>query len=291
MKNKKICMERILKKYAGVALAVAVCLCLFGCGKKEDAIRKQQSLKQEGMELQIAGDYEGAIKKYDEALQCANMKVGSGEIDIAYYKASAQCRSGDLEGAIATYSAVLDLKEDINAYLGRGLLYIKAADAKKAEEDLNRVLKETDDPLIKGIIYQVVDQPEKAKEYFEKAKKAGNQEAAYFLSKIYKDVGDQKYAMTLLEEYLEGSSVGAEGYLTAARIYFTDGAYEEALSTVQKGIALGESGVLKNLMQEEIACYEKLGNFDAARDAAASYLEKYPKDAEIQKESEFLKSR
>ena len=44
-------------------------------------------------------------------------------------------------------------------------------------------------------------------------------------------------------------------------------------------------------MQEEIACYEKLGDLENARVCAEDYLDKYPDDAIIQKEYEFLKSR
>lgn len=280
-----------MKKIEMLVLLVGLCVGTLGCQKTEEIFEKQQALKQEGMELQTAGDYEGAIAKYEEALQCANMEVGPGEIDLSFYKASAQYQSGDLEGAIETYSAVLDYQEDINAYLGRGLLYLEAKDAQNAEKDLNMALKETNDPMIKGIIYQVVNQPEKAKENFEKAKKDGNEEAAYYLAKVYESEGDHNYAMILLEEYLASGKAGAEGYLTVARTYFTEGKYEEALGIVQEGIAQGESGALKNLMQEEIACYEQLGNFEAARETAAAYLEKYPEDTAIQKEYEFLKSR
>ena len=272
-------------------LLLAVCLCIAGCGSSADISEKQQALKQEGMELQSAGDYSGAIAKYEEALQLSDMKVGKEEIDLAYYKASAQYRSGDLAGAIDTYSAVIELKKDINGYLGRGLLYVVAKDAEKAEADLNTALQETKDPLIKGIIYNAVNDTEKAKECFEEAKKAGNAEASFYLAGIYEKAGDDNYAMILLEEYIASGKASAEGYLSVGRRYIESGAYEDALKTLQAGIALGESGVLKSLMQEEIACYERLGNFESAREKAEDYLDKYPDDALIKNEYEFLKSR
>lgn len=272
-------------------LLLAVCLCIVGCGSSADVSEKQQALKQEGMELQSAGDYSGAIAKYEEALQLSDMKVGKEEIDLAYYKASAQYRSGDLAGAIDTYSAVIALKKDINGYLGRGMLYVAAKDAEKAEADLNKALQETDDPLIKGIIYNVVNETEKAKECFEDAKKAGSVEASFYLAGIYEEAGDENYAMILLEEYIASGKAGAEGYLSVGRHYMEDEAYADALKTLQAGIALGESGVLKSLLQEEIACYEKMGNFASAREKAEDYLDKYPEDALIQNEYEFLKSR
>lgn len=280
-----------MKKTKIVTFLLAMCLLVSGCASAADTSEKQQTLKQEGMELQASGDYEGAIAKYEEALKISNMEVGQEEIDLAYYKASAQYRSGDLAGAIDTYSSIIALKEDENSYLGRGLLYVAAKDAEKAEEDLNKALKETDDPLIKGIIYNVVDQNDLAKECFEEAKKAGDAEGIFYLANIYEKAGDHNYAMILLEEYIATGKAGAEGYLSVGRYYFEDEAYDEALSMLQAGIALGESGVLKNLLQEEIACYEKMGDFASAREKAEDYLDKYPDDAAIQKEYEFLKSR
>lgn len=280
-----------MKKSKMLVLLLLTAVCLHGCGNTEDASEKQQTLKQEGMELQAAGDYSGAIAKYEEALKLSDMVVGQEEIDLAYYKASAQYRSGDLTGAIDTYSSIIALKEDVNSYLGRGLLYMVAKDAENAEADLNKALKETDDPLIKGIIYNTVNETEKAKEYFEEAKKAGDSESIFYLANIYEKAGDSNYAMILLEEYIASGKSSAEGHLSVGRHYFEEGAYEEALKTFQAGIALGESGVLKNLMQEEIACYEKMGDFANAKACAEDYLDKYPDDAIIQKEYEFLKSR
>lgn len=280
-----------MKKTKMTALLLAMCFCMSACGKAVDTSEQQQTLKQEGMQLQAAGDYSGAIAKYEEALKLSNMEVGAEEIDLAYYKASAQYRSGDLTGAIDTYSAVLAVKEDENGYLGRGLLYVAAKEADKAEADLNKVLKETEDPLIKGIIYNVVNQTDKAKEYFEEAKSEGNMDAVFYLANIYEKAGDHNYAMILLEEYIANGNASAEGYLTVARHYLDAGAYQEALAMVQAGISLGDSGVLKSLLQEEIVCYEKLADYANAKVKAEDYLDKYPEDTVMQKEYEFLKSR
>ncbi len=280
-----------MKKIKVLSWLLIFCFCMAGCGASEDISEAQQVLKQEGMELQAAGDYVGAVSKYEKALQLSEMKVGAAEIDLAYYKASAQYRSGDLEGAIKTYSDILALNEDVNSYLGRGILYLAANEGEKAVEDLNQALEKTGDPLIQGIIYQVNHQPDEAKKCFEQAKKEGNSESLFFLAEHYENMGDPQYALELLEEYIESGKANAEGYLSVGRHYFEDGSYKKALEIFQAGIALGESGVLKNLLQEEIACYEKQGDFVTAKELAEDYLDKYPEDAAVQKEYEFLKSR
>ena len=145
--------------------------------------------------------------------------------------------------------------------------------------------------MIRGIIYNVVNETEHAKKCFEEAKEAGESDAVFYLANIYEKAGDYNYAMILLEEYIAGGKVSAQGYLTVGQHYFENGDYEDAIRMFQAGIALGESGALKLLMQEEIACYERLADFSTAKEKAAAYLEKYPEDPVIQKEYEFLKSR
>lgn len=279
-----------MRKIKRLALLLAASTVLTSCGSSGTA-EKQQELKQQGMELQASGDYAGAIGKYNEALKLSDMKVGAAEADIACYKASAQFRSGDTSGAIDTYSALLAVREDETGYLGRGLLYISAGEAKKAEADLNKVLQKTEDPLIRGIIYDAVGQKDKAKSSFEEAKEKGDAEGSFYLACLYEEAGDHNYAMILLEEYIASGKAGAEGYLTVGRIYFEAGDYENALSMLQSGIALGESGVFKNLLQEEIACMERLGDFAGAKEKAENYLDRYPEDVIMQKEYEFLKTR
>ncbi len=280
-----------MKRTKVLSLMLALCLCMTGCGVSDGISEAQQALKQEGMALHASGDYSGAIAKYEEALRLSDMEVGAEEIDLAYYKASAQYRSGDLTGAIDTYSAILALKEDVNGYLGRGILHIVANESEKAMADLNQALAKTDDPLLQGIIYQVNSQPDEAKKCFEKAKEEGNSESLFYLADHYETMGDSEYALLLLEEYIAGGQASAEGYLSVGRYYFEKGSYKEALETFQSGIALGASGVLRNLLQEEIACYEKQGDFATAKERTEDYLEQYPDDTIIQKEYEFLKSR
>ena len=63
-----------MRKTKMTALLLAMCFCISACGTATDTSEKQQALKQEGMELQAAGDYSGAIAKYEEALKLSNME-------------------------------------------------------------------------------------------------------------------------------------------------------------------------------------------------------------------------
>ena len=47
--------------------------------------------------------------------------VGAEELDICYYKAKAQYLSGDVDGAIDTYTAIIDYNKDSDAYYLRAV--------------------------------------------------------------------------------------------------------------------------------------------------------------------------
>ncbi len=58
------------------------------------------------------------------------------EIDICYYKATAQYQAGDTKGALTTCGALLDYdKKDAKASYLRGCIYLKEGEKEKAMKD------------------------------------------------------------------------------------------------------------------------------------------------------------
>ena len=80
----------------------------------------------------INGDVEAELIKIRGAADCDGL-MNAEEIDIAYYKASAQYRSGDLTGAIDTYSAILAVKESEIGSIGGSkiVIYKRHGEVKK----------------------------------------------------------------------------------------------------------------------------------------------------------------
>ena len=124
-------------------LACLVLLCLTGCGKSEETKERQLALREQGMQQALEGDYEGALASYEEALRLANYRAGALELDIAAYKASALYHAGELQKAIDTFTAVLDLKESAEIYMARGMLYREAENAAAANEDFKKAIELT----------------------------------------------------------------------------------------------------------------------------------------------------
>ena len=284
-----------MRKKRLYVVVVSLCLiCLTGCAKSKETEEKQLKLRSQGMQQALDGEYEAAIASYDEALQLSGMNVGNLELDIAAYKASAFYYQGDIQKAVDTCSAVLDLKKNVEIYLTRGLLYKELGDLQKAKEDFQAAIDMTSskDQLMLGRLYYYMEDYTKAKEYLEKAVAAGDPEGIYWQAELYSQMGNEDYAVTLYESYLTGENPAQQSaYAKVASWQIRQGEYDKALETLQDGISKGEGSSLQELLAQEIAVYEQKGDFETAKLKMETYLEKYPNDAEAAREYEFLKSR
>ncbi len=280
-----------MRKY--LILAGLCVICLAGCGKSKEVEEEQLKLRSQGMEQARAGEYEEAVASYDKALELADMRVGALELDISAYKASALYHAGELSEAIDTCSAILDLKESAELYLTRGLLYREAENLQAAKADFQKAagLTSSKDLVTLGRLSYYMEDYAKAKEYLEKAPDTENKEAAYWLAELYWQTGNQEYAITLYQSYLEGDAVYMSAYSKVAGWQMDQGDYDAALSTIEAGMAKGNEENLKNLLGYEVAVYEQKGDFATAKMKMESYLESYPEDEDAAREYEFLKSR
>lgn len=82
-------------------------------------------------------------------------------------------------------------------------------------------------------------------------------------------------------------------YSFLAACYVEMEEYELALEAYEQ--ALAQEDITEELIQEAqfnlIAVYEKMGNWDAAKNQMETYVEKYPEDSRVDKEAEFLETR
>lgn len=269
-------------------------LCLAGCGKSKETEEKQLALRSEGIAKAQEGDYEGAIDSYEEALQLADLHAGALERDIAAYKASALYHAGEMQKAIDTFTAILDLKESAEIYMARGMLYRESEKLTEAKADFTAAvgLMSKKDTLMLGRLSYYMEDYNAAKSYLESAVKSGDREAVYWEAALYWEMGNTEYAITLYQDYLSGEAPEhPEAYARVASWQIGQEDYDAALSTLEAGIARGESAVLQELLANEIAVYEKKSDFETAKLKMESYLERWPEDEEAQREYLFLKTR
>lgn len=290
----------------------------------------QTAYRQIGINAMESGDYAGAVDAFNSALgQCIG-KITENELDICYYKAAAQYASGDSEGAVATYTAIIDYdKKAADAYYLRGCVYLKQGNTESAVSDFDAAVQyNSDDYELYVNIYEnllAYDMTEKGEEYLNKAFdiKGNSAEDYAWRGRIYYYLGQYDNAMTELNSALDKESVIANLYIAQvyeaqsdsenAEVYYQNyvnsgaadseamnslgeiemakGNYSGALTYLQQGIAMENVTNRRELMQNLIICYEYTFDFNSAWNIVQEYVQAYPDDASAQREYIFLKNR
>lgn len=118
-----------------VAGAVLFAALFTGC--TNERLEDELDFRKIGINSMQSGDYEGAVVAFNSALSQCVGKITDTELDICYYKAAAQYAGGDIEGALATYQAMIDYDEENgNAYYLHGCLSLKQQDTDTAKKIL-----------------------------------------------------------------------------------------------------------------------------------------------------------
>ncbi|MBP5325117.1 MAG: tetratricopeptide repeat protein [Pseudobutyrivibrio sp.] len=315
------------KKLLILGLTLYMAATMVACGGPS---QKEIDLRDQGIEALDAGDYETAIKLFNKALGCSIGRVSDLEIDINYYKAAAQFKSGDFEGAAATYEALIKYDGDnYEPYFLRGSIYASEREVGKAILDYDKAVevdkknyllyieiyenldslgytdqgkvyldnalqisdKSAEGSYYKGRINYMLGQTSQAEELLQKAVDKDIVEARLYLAKIYQDQGDYEKAQGLLEEYAKSEDVTSEALATLGDIEMANGNYENALGYYEAGLSLESIDNMPDLMKGQVSALEHLGRFTEACDALTQYLESYPNDEVAKKELIFLQTR
>lgn len=310
------------------ALTMLSLTLITGCTNERK--ENQTAYRQIGINAMESGDYAGAVDAFNSALgQCIG-KITENELDICYYKAAAQYASGDSEGAVATYTAIIDYdKKAADAYYLRGCVYLKQGNTESAVSDFDAAVQyNSDDYELYVNIYEnllAYDMTEKGEEYLNKAFdiKGNSAEDYAWRGRIYYYLGQYDNAMTELNSALDKESVTANLYIAQvyeaqgdsenAEVYYQNyvnsgaadseamnslgeiemakGNYSGALTYLQQGIAMENVTNRRELMQNLIICYEYTFDFNSAWNVVQEYVQAYPDDASAQREYIFLKNR
>lgn len=293
-------------------------------GESQELIFRGQGMANMGL-----SDYAKAVECFESALAQSGGRVGNLEYDISYYLATAEYKSGDIDGAIATYSAVIDMRpKEADAYLLRGTLRLEKGLYNDAVRDFNAAVdrdKENPDLYVriyelmeksgykeeghdyldqamaldsgitdfqKGKLYYCLEDYENARDSLEKARGSSNEEGVVlYLGRAYEALGDVNYAASLYKSYLEKNpdDVGICNQLGLCQL--ASGDYEGALATFEQGLAVSESDMRQSLLYNQIVAYEYMADFKRAAVLMENYLKSYPDDDAAKREYEFLKTR
>lgn len=311
-------------------VAATVLAAVFMSGCTDERLEDELAYRRVGISSMQSGDYEGAIAAFNGALSCCVGEIGETEIDICYYKAAAQYASGDTEGALGTYNALIDYdKKDANAYYLRGCLLLENGETAKAQEDFANAVRynsgdyelyihiyenlsaynlqaEGEEYLNKafdikgdgaenlayrGKLYFLLGQNENALKELTAALEKKNVEANLTIAQVYEALGDSETAEMYYKTYVESGTADSEAMNALAEIEMRKLNYTGALDYIDQGLAMEQVSNRRELMQNQIICMEYSGDFGGAWTVIQEYVKLYPEDTEAEREYIFLKNR
>lgn len=316
-------------RICSVIAAAALFAAAGGCGDGKQ-IEREQAHRKTGLECIDQGDYEGAVKAFDQALQERVGIVSNLEEDINFYKAYAQIESGKNADAVETYSAIIEYdKKNADAYYLRGCAYMSAGQAEDAAADFKKAadyekdngqmyagiyeqlvmagllddaagyleqgLKMKGDSaaacLSRGRLYFISGDYEKAESELNAALDKKEVAANLYLGRVFQAQGRKEDAKSYYEAYLEENPNDSKVLYELGQIAFENEDYEQAILWFEEGMACKNVMNKREIWAGKIAALEYMGNFDSAKQEMEVYLESYPNDGAAQREYLFLKTR
>ena len=308
-------------------LAVTAMLLCTGCSNERE--EKQNSCRMNGIMLMENGKYDKALEEFQNALDLSLGEVGEEEMDICFYKAEAQYKLGDVDGAMATYTAIVDFNENAKAYFLRGNLYYSLGEEEKALKDyaaaleneknnyelyigvyevltahgkekeaqdyLNQALeikgKSAYDKMQKGRINFLLGENKTALSLLEEAAKGKEKQAYYYLAEIYSVMGDEEASKRNMKAYMESGIADSYGLYSIANHEMGKGNYDMAIECLTSALELETVPNKQIIMKTLVIAYEHDRDFEAAKKLMADYIEAYPDDEEAKREFTFLETR
>lgn len=311
-----------------VAGAVLFAALFTGC--TNERLEDELDFRKIGINSMQSGDYEGAVAAFNSALSQCVGKITDTELDICYYKAAAQYAGGDIEGALATYQAMIDYDEENgNAYYLHGCLSLKQQDTDTAKKDFanavkynpddyelyvgiyenlagNNMTEEGEEYLNKafdikgnsaenltwrGRIYYLLGQYDNAVKELEGAVKKDSAKANLYLAQVYEAEEDSANAEKYYQAYVDSGTADSVAMNALAEIQMEKGNYEAALEDIRQGLAMDNVTNQQELLSNQIIAYEYSGDFTSAWDVVQQYVSLYSDDEAAQREYIFLKNR
>jgi len=287
-----------------------------------------ESYRGEGIAYLRLQNYDEAIQAFGKALSSMEKKDAVLKRDIQFYLATALYQSGDLSSALGICDQILETDGNKEAYFLRGKVHLEMNSYEEASADFKKVLADSEDfndfinvyliyqendmradgeayleealsiPVNdeegyyqRGRVQYYLENYEDAREDFIEAMNNEHKDAAFYLGKVYIAMEDISSARAIYQEYLESTGKSARAYDGLAYCDIMEGNYESALEYIQKGLALEDSDETKSLLFNEIVIYERLRDFETAKEKVTAYLEQFPLDEAAIKEKQFLQRR
>lgn len=312
---------------AVTALKYEEALSYFAAGTEKNE-NPQEIARGQGIAYLGLAKYEEAIECFLTALSYSDEFVDDFDFDTNYYLATAYFKNGEVAKAGQIYSAILDLREDRQAWYLRGIVSLEEGRLAEAKADFDAALQgnSTDYDMCIEIAKSLMDKGheeeakaylqaalgnnekkmsqydkgrlsyymgdyENARNYLESVKGSKNADTVLLLGQTYEKLGDYNYAASIYSNFLTENPQDVVLLNRLGMCKLQGGDAKSALEYFETALALENPSMTQILKFNQIVAYEYLGEFEEANVLMKNYLQLYPDDPDAVREYEFLKSR
>lgn len=252
--------------YGAAAIGLALILLMApGCGKKEN----KYSYRDAGIEALNAGDYDGAIEAFDQAISTSKGLVGKFDMDVLKYRAEAEYLSEDYSAAADTYGILIQVDGEKAEY------YNMRSVSRAGAGDLNGALED----------YKKSDELDPGK------KAPGRLKALLAAGAAMEEAKEEDQAMALYEAALAEGEESAELYNRMGLCEMAAEKWDEAIGYFTKGLSSPDGSQIPELLFNQAVAQEHKGDFKTALDLMQQYVSAHGSDEEAEREITFLKTR
>lgn len=237
---------------------------------KENAIvhkNNKLAFRGKGIAYYKSFQYKEAIEQFDRALSID--VLSNLDMDILYYKGSAEEKAGFYEDAIETYTLLIKLdSSNSKAYNYRGFAYGKLNQMDKGLSDYDKAIsidkRNYDHYLGKYFLLHDAGRMEEAYKVLEEATsiKIQTEEDKFNLAKVHFYMEEYNLAINEFSKAFENGY--EESYYYLGNIYDKKEDYEEAVINYKKYIESKEISMTAAVYNQIGACLLKLGRYSEA---------------------------
>lgn len=284
-----------------------------------------------GLAYMGQAQYEEAAEAFAEAVRQADEKMPENVQDLKLYEAAALYRMQEYEKAVDICTEILEAepKGVTDAYYLRGAGYLHEGNQEGAKSDFDQAVRlapedydlylniyetyrelnlsgiggeylqsalniqgeKLEDYYNRGRIYFYLENYEEAQKQLIGPVEQKYEPAMNLIGRVYLAQEDYAHAQNIYEQLQAEFGESTASYNGLALCAIQSGNYDEALSCIDKGLALEGTQGKQELYFNEIVAYEKKLDFASAKAKAEEYVKKYPADEAGRKERTFLASR
>ena len=298
-------------------------------GAEDQNENKTALLRGRGMAYMAKADYASAIDSFENALAAADERMPETKDDIRLYLLSALYREGLYDRVPEVAQEITDSETlpEVQYFLGASCL--QQGDTAQARQYFDRAIaisprdyslylqiyetyedcmmtavgdeylqtalliipSSSEDNYRVGQIYYYLGRYDDARNVLNGPFEEGYAPAVELMGEVYLSSGDYTHARAVFEDILSRNGENPAVYNGLALCAIREGNYDQALASIEQGLALEEEEGKQQLLFNEIIVYEYKLDFETACNKAEAYCGMYPTDTDASRELEFLRSR